>query len=198
MGSSCSILNDTEHDVWITHEVNWEEYLGITRDVVHACELGARMLALIADEGEEDMSSSNAAKQEKAGAIAKQGKAGAIAKQEKAGAIAKKKNVGWTKNDWAKVICGLQIGDEVLARLLEVSQREVEKMKRTIKEFKEKSELIKPGEKYSCPGTVSLSLRVFVMNDKLQFDDASCYTSSTAGAENFYTISSHFRKLDTY
>ena len=198
MGSSCSILNDTTHNVWITHEVNWEEYLGITRDVVHACALGARVLALIADEEEVDTSASNAAKQEKPGAIAKQEKAGAIAKQEKAGAITKKKNVGWTKRDWEQVICGLEIGDEVLAGLLEVSQREVEKMKRTIKEFKEKSDLIKPGEKYTCPGTVSLSLRVFVMNDKLQFDDASCYTSSTAGDENFYTISSHFRKLDVY
>ena len=189
MGSSCSILNDTTHNVWITHEVNWEEYLGMTRDVVHACALGAKVLAFIADEEEEDTSASNAAKQEKADAIAK---------QEKAGAITKKKNAGWTKRDWEQVTCGLQIGDEVLAGLLEVSQREVEKMKRTIKEFKEKSDLIKPGEKYTCPGTVSLSLRVFVMNDKLQFDDASCYTSSTAEDENFYTISSHFRKLDVY
>jgi len=24
MGSSCSILNDTENDVWITHGVNWK------------------------------------------------------------------------------------------------------------------------------------------------------------------------------
>ena len=186
MGSSCSILNDTTHNVWITHEVNW---LGITRDVVHACALGARVLALIADEGEGDTSSNSVAKQEKAGAIAK---------QEKAGAITKKKNAGWTKRDWEQVICGLEIGDKVLASLLEISQRDVEKMKRTIKEFKEKSDLIKPGEKYTCPGTLSLSLCVFVMNDKLQYDDASCYTSSTAGAENFYTISNHFRKLDVY
>ena len=65
----------------------------------------------------------------------------------------------------------------MLAGLLEISRREVEKMKLTIKEFKGRSELVRPGEKYTCPDALLLWLRVFVMNDKLQFDDASCYTS---------------------
>jgi hypothetical protein len=52
MGSSYSILNDTEHDVWVTHDVNWEVLIGVTRGLVNVFALGARVLALVADEEE--------------------------------------------------------------------------------------------------------------------------------------------------
>ena len=58
------------------------------------------------------------------------------------------------------------------------------------------AKLIKPGEKYTWPGTLSLHMRVYVMNDNLQYDDRACFTGPTAGSENVYPISKYFENLD--
>ncbi|CAB4025929.1 Hypothetical predicted protein [Paramuricea clavata] len=145
MGSSCSILNDTQHDVWITNREDWEILLAVIRGLVTLCEIGASVLAPLQN-----------------------------------------------------VASVLEMSDVALAKRLSINQSEAGKMKCAIKEFQGKAELIKPGEKYTWSGTLSLTMRIFVMNDKLQCDDKSCLTGPTAGSERVYTISEHFKKLDIY
>ena len=58
------------------------------------------------------------------------------------------------------------------------------------------AELIKPGEKYTWSGTLSLHMRVYVINDKLQKDDRACFTGPWVRSEKFYHISKYFKKLD--
>ena len=53
-------------------------------------------------------------------------------------------------------------------------------------------ELIKPGEKYTWSGTLSLHMRVYVKNHKLQLDEKVCFTGPTPDSENVYPISSFF------
>ena len=56
--------------------------------------------------------------------------------------------------------------------------------------------LIKPGEKYTWSGTLSLHMRVYVMNaDDLQYDERVCFTGPTADSENVYSLSQDFEKL---
>ena len=33
MGSSCSILNDTEYEVWVTDRINWPVLIGVSAGV---------------------------------------------------------------------------------------------------------------------------------------------------------------------
>ena len=158
MGSSCSILNDTKHDVWITHGINWQVFLGVTFGLFLIFTAGAALLALEAAEAETVL--------------------------------------GLSVKGWSRMKIVLAMTDAALAEALNISESEASKMKCVIKEFQEKAELIKPGEKYTWSGTLSLTMRVYVMNDKLQCDDRGCFTGPTAGSENVYTISEYFKKLD--
>ena len=179
MGSSCSILNDTHHDVWITHDVDWEVLIGATRGLVTLCTMGASVLAHVAEEEGPEVERRTSRNN-----VATRG-------------ITVKKTAGLTKKGWQNVAFVLGMSDVVLSELLSIPQSEAEKMKSAIKEFQEKAELIKPGEKYTCSGTLSPTMRVYVMNDKLQWDDQSL-AGSSEDSERVYTISEHFKKLDIY
>ena len=184
MGSSCSIVNDTEHDVWITHEVNWEVAVGVTRGLVNGLALGARVLALVAsDERERERGRERNRHNHHNMAT---------------GQLTHTRKAGMTRNDWVEVASVLEKSDEALAEVLQTSRRKTEEMRSAVREFQEKAELIKPGEKYTWHGSLSLTKRVHVMNDKLQFDDKGCFTGRTADSEKVYTISNHFRKLDVF
>jgi hypothetical protein len=111
MGSSCSILNDTQHDVWITHREDWEILIAVIRGLVTLCEMGASVLAPLQN-----------------------------------------------------VASVLEMSNVVLAKLLSITQSEAGKMKCAIKEFTEKAELIKPGEKYTD-----------MVRDSVSHDACLCY-----------------------
>lgn len=158
MGSSCSILNDTKYDVWITHGINWHVLLGVTFGLLSIFAGAAALLALEAAEAETVL--------------------------------------GLSTKGWTRMAIVLGMTDAELALALKIPQSEAAKMKCVIREFKENAQLIKPGEKYTWSGTLSLTMRVYVMNDQLQCDDRACFTGPTAGSESVYTISEYFKKLD--
>ncbi len=244
--------------MWVTHDVNWEVLIGVTRGLVNVFALGARMLALVADEEEGERRSCHevatgavtrgvatgavtrgaatgavtrgvatgavtrgaatgavtrgaatgavtrgaatgaVTRGAATGAVTRGVATGAVTRGVATGAVTQEKKAGLTKKDWVQVASVLEMSDGALAELLSISQNEAEKMTSAVQEFQEKAELIKPGEKYTWSGTLSLTMRVYVMNDKLQVDDKGCFTGSTAGSENVYTISNHFKKLDVY
>ena len=86
----------------------------------------------------------------------------------------------------------LEFFNGVLERLLDMLNREVEEDRNDMSSAK----LIKPGEKYTWFGTLSLHMRVYVRNDMQQSDDRVCFTGPIVGFENVYPISEHFTNLD--
>jgi hypothetical protein len=137
MGSKCSILNDTQHDVWITHGINWPSFVAVVTFLLSLARICTGAVNIYA------------------------GKA-------------------------------LVVFDGFIGKLLLCGTNEAQK-KRT---DRASAKLIKPGEKYTWSGTLSLHMRVYVMNDNLQYDDRACFTGPTAGSEYIYPISEYFKKLD--
>ena len=182
MGSSCSILNDTEFDVWVNHGINWTVLITSVSSVTALLTAGIGALALGAAAGV-------------GGALAG---GGALIMSE-GGIImgtAATSLVGLTATEWTAV--GLITGftASTLSTILKVSKEEVEKIQKRVKDFQNSSKLIKPGERYTVNATLSLTLKYYVMNDKLQFDDRACFTGPTANSENVYRISEYFTNLD--
>ena len=75
-------------------------------------------------------------------------------------------------------------------------KKRTEDLQEFVREFQAAATLIRPGEKYTWSGTLSLTKRVHVMNQLLQFDDKACFTGPTHGSEKVYRISKHFTRLD--
>ena len=103
---------------------------------------------------------------------------------------------GMTATQWT--IAGLvtSLSASALSTTLRITREEAERIQTQIRDFQAKAELIKPGEKYTWSGSLSLTMKVYVMNDKLQMDERACFTGPTAGSENVYPISEYFQKLD--
>ena len=97
----------------------------------------------------------------------------------------------WTK---AEKITNLTVA--ALSEPLRKAREEASKVQDDDKRFKAHAELIKPGEKYTFSGTLSLTMTVYVMNDKEQVDRRACFTGPTHDSENIYPISQYFTNLD--
>lgn len=182
MGSSCSILNDTEFDVWVNHGVNWTVLIATVGGVAALLTAGIGALAIGAGVGA-------------GGALAG---GGALIMAEEGlfmGATATTL-AGLTAVQWSAVGIVTGFSSTALATVLGISREEAEKIQKQVREFKDKSKLIKPGETYTVNATLSLTLKYYVMNEKLQFDDRACFTGPTANSENVYPISEYFQNLD--
>lgn len=182
MGSSCSVLNDTEHDVWITHGVNWKVLIASVVGVGALLSAGVGLAVLGATVGV-------------GGALL----GGGVFIMSEEGIIMGTSALtvaGLTASQWslAGVVTGLST--TALAEILKVSKEKAAEIQKHVKDFQEQSKLIKPGEKYTWSGSLSLTMRVYVMNDKLQCEDRACFTGPTANSENVYPISEYFRNLD--
>ena len=102
---------------------------------------------------------------------------------------------GLTAAQWSAVGLVTGLSSTALATTLGISREQAEKIQEQVREFKNASKLIKPGEKYTVSGTLSLTLKYYVMNEKLQFDDRACFTGPTNNSENVYPISEYFQNL---
>ena len=182
MGSSCSIVNDTEHDVWITHGVNWTVLMA-TLGAVFTLFTGGAALAV-------------------AGAAAGVGGAllggGALIMAEEGIIMGTSAMTiaGMTATQWTLAGLVTSFSATALSTTLRITREEAERIQTQIRDFQANAELIKPGEKYTWSGSLSLTMKVYVMNDKLQMDERACFTGPTAGSENVYPISEYFQKLD--
>lgn len=145
MGSSFSILNDTKHNIWVTHGINWEVLTAIIQGV--AILLTTGMAVAGASSGKTSTQVANLA------------------------------------------VVGL-------SEALRKAREEARKVQDDDKGFKAHAELIKPGEKYTFSGTLSLTMTVYVMNEELQLDKRACFTGPTHDSENIYPISQYFTNLD--
>ena len=137
MGSQCSILNDTQHNLWITHGINWPSFTAVVNFLLSLATISA----------------------------------------------------GVVNRDAGKAIVPFT---GLIGRLLLYGAAEDQKLKTD----RASAKLIKPGEKYTWSGTLSLHMRIYIMNDKLQYDEQVCFTGPTANSEKVYPISQYFKKLD--
>ena len=155
MGSSCSVLNDTEYEVWVTDRINWPVLIGVFAGVA---------VPLLA--------------------------AGVIATCV----------VHAAKGTVQLILQMLKIvgGAADIANMIseEQKKKQTEDLREFVREFQAAATLIRPGEKYTWSGTLSLTKRVHVMNQLLQFDDKACFTGPTHRSEKVYRISKHFTRLD--
>ena len=155
MGSSCSVLNDTEYEVWVTDRINWPVLIGVFAGVA---------VPLLA--------------------------AGVIATCV----------VHAAKGTVQLILQMLKIvgGAADIANMIseEQKKKQIEDLQEFVREFQAAATLIRPGEKYTWSGTLSLTKRVHVMNQLLQFDDKACFTGPTHRSEKVYRISKHFTRLD--
>ena len=174
MGSSCSILNDTEYEVWITDRINWPVLIGASAGVA-ALLLSAGVIAAFLVLGPEvggELTANMKKDMEKILTVT------ADAFQSPLG----------------REVLNLSI--ERLARVLNITEKQAEDLQKYVREFQAEAKLIRPGGKYTWSGSLSLTKRVHVMNELLQFDDKACFTGPTVGSENIYRISEHFTRLD--
>ena len=163
MGSSCSILNDTEYDVWITKRINWPLLMRVCV-VVAVPFLIAGVIAVIVI----------------CVVLAVKGKL--TVKHEHIVQMAK------MASEAAKIIFNVISKNQ--------KKKQLEDPQEFAREFQAAATLIRPGEKYTWSGTLSLTKRVRVMNELLQFDDKACFTGPTHRSEKVYLISKHFKRLD--
>ena len=182
MGSSCSILNDTEHDVWITHGVNWTALIASVGGVFALLSGGVALAAAGATLG--------------VGGALLGGGALIMAEEGIIMGTTALTVAGLTASQWSLVGIVTGLTSTALAKALRISREEVERIQKQVKDFQKNSELIKPGEKYTWSGSLSLTMTVYVMNDKVQFDQRACFTGPTDGSENVYPISEYFQNLD--
>ena len=182
MGSSCSILNDTEFDVWVCHGVNWTVLTATVGSVAALLTAGVGALALGATAGV-------------GGALAGGG-ALIMAEEGIIMGTATTTLAGLTAAQWTAVGIVTALSSSALATILNISREEAEKIKKQVEDFQRSSERIRPGDKYTVKGTLSLTMKYYVMNEKVQFDDRACFTGPTANSENVYPISEYFKKLD--
>ena len=179
MGSSCSVLNDTEYDVWITDRINWPVLIGVSAGVA-ALLLSAGGIAAFLVLGSVEAG---------VGGALSGGTAIATIYKDifKVTAVAFRSPLG-------REVLNLSI--ERLARALNITEKQAEDLQKYVRELQAEAKLIHPVERYTWSGTLSLTKRVHVMNELLQFDDKACFTGPTDGSEKVYRISEHFTRLD--
>jgi len=170
--SSCSIVNDTDYDVWMCQGVNWKVAAPIIAVV--------GVVGVIATAGM---------------GLAAVGASVGVGGVLLGGSTAGFTIVGLTATEWT--IAGLVTGlsTATLATAAGITKKEAEALQKYVRDFQEKSERIEPGGAFTWEGSLSSNKRVYVMNDKLETDNRGCLTAASAGGNNKYYISQHFTNL---
>ena len=183
MGSSCSILNDTEYDVWIIHGVNWNVIKYTVVGVAAVLSSAAAVLASLgAGAG--------------VGGTIISGGAMIMAEEGAIMGATVTTFAGLNSTQWSIISIVVDLSAKALSNYLDISKNKAEQLQKRVKDFREKAKLIKPGKSYTWSGSLSLTMTVYVMNEKVQFDQRDCWTGATAESVNEYTISKHFQQLD--
>ena len=189
MGSSCSILNDTEYEVWVTDRINWPVLIGVSAGVA-ALLISAGVIAIFLVLGPKGGGKRILEMARMVGGAATP----IIANMKNS------KKIVTATADAFQLPLGREVLNSVsierLGRALNITEKQAEDLQKFVREFQAEAKLIRPGEKYTWSGTLSLNRRIHVMNEKLQFADKACFTGPTDGSENVYRISEHFTRLD--
>ena len=177
MESSCTIKNDTDFNVWITHGGNWNGLL----DSIAAASAKATTTA-----GTEEIDQAVATD-----GCEEEGQEGPPAAKRKRHAP----NVMGGSMSRLEII--QQFAASALAETFGLSQEEAETLKSEVTSFVSAAEKKGPGEIYKWRSTYPKTLRiVYILKDTLQCDGRGCNTGFFTNID--YNISEHFvfQKLD--
>ena len=122
MGSSCSILNDTEFDVWINHGVNWTVLMATVGGVAALLTAGIGALALGAGAG--------------VGGVLAGGGALIMTEEGIIMGTTATTLAGLTATQWTAVGIVTGLSSTALATTLGISREQAEKIRKQVKEFK--------------------------------------------------------------
>lgn len=182
MGSTCSIVNNTEFDVWIYDGVNYQCLIPVVGGVLAVLTAGVGLAALGASVG--------------VGGALLGGGALIVAEEGIIMGTTAWTIAGLTAGTWTMVGIVGGVSSTVLATILGISAEDAAKIQNYVKDFQSYSKKVSPGGSYEWNGSLSVNKRVYVMNDMLQTDDRACFTGPTANSTNVYKISEYFKRLD--
>ena len=191
MGSSCSILNDTEFDVWVTHGVNWGLVDMSVTIVAALATVGTGAGSILAARGAATLAARQASS-----ILVSEASRGTITTMQVARNAQAFRFYGLTPTQWSVVNVVSSTSTPVLSKVLDIPKSEAEKLKEQVRKFKKNGTKLEPGEKYTVKATLSLNLKYYVMNEKAQFDQRGCFTGATDKSEKVYPISKYFQNLD--
>ena len=153
MGSDFVIVNNTEFDVWVTTGVNWTVLVStvvITSAVLTA---GASVASLAAGAG--------------AGGALAGGGALIMAEEGIIMGVTASTYLGLSAGAWTGVGIVTGVSSAVVSTMLNITEAEARALQKKVREFKAEAQLIKPGGRFTYPGTLSLTMTAYVMNDAL-------------------------------
>ena len=179
MGSGCSILNDTEYNVWIYHGNRWSEFNAIISDAISIVPAVLNNIGLV----NETTPTADSSADSPVHIVA--------SNAEKLSAI---DNIeGFTR---MYIVTTFDVTQ--LSQVMGLKESEAENLQKRISDLRDRAEEIKPNEEYtwnSRKGPVKTKT-VYVMNEKLQHQQRCCSTSGHLGKVRNYRISEHFKNLD--
>lgn len=175
MGSKCSIVNDTEYEVWIYNDVNYQCLIPVVGGVLAVLTAGVGLAALGASVG--------------VGGALLGGGALIVAEEGLIMGTTALTIAGLTAGQWTLIGIVGGVSSTVLASILGISAEEAAKIQNYVKDFQNRAKKVSPGGSFEWSGSLSVNMRVYVMNDMFQTDDRACFTGPTAGSTNVYPIS---------
>jgi len=174
MGSSFSVVNNTDKVVWVQQGTQWKVVMGVVGG------LGAVATCLAGIFGAIAVGATVAV-----GAVE-----GAVAVEAAAGTA-----LGLGVTGWGVTGVLSAVSAKMLTEALNIPHEQAKRMLKVIQKFKEDSVELKPGERFTFYGSLSLVRTVSAMNDRYQLHTRNCWTGPTFGSDYKYTISEHFTNL---
>ena len=174
MGSSFSIINDTDQDIWIQNNTCWNAVIWPIAGVATVATAGAAGVGMAAAAG-----GSTAMVATMSGGAATIALGGTAL------------GMSATTAGVAGTITGLSSSAVSIA--LHITKSEAEKLIKSIRDFKDGADAhLKPGERYTFDGTLSLVKTVHCMGGNLSRDKRDCWTGPTANSNHEYYVSEEF------
>ena len=150
MGSSFAVLNDKDHDIWVKHGVNWTVLMATVGSLSVVLTGGLSLAAAGAAAGVGGILAGGGAWIMSEGGIIMGTSATTFA------------GLTATQLSVATAVTSMTTG--TLSGLLNIPRADAEKIQKYVKDFQRDGKLIRPGERYTFDGSLSLTMTVYVMN----------------------------------
>ena len=178
MGSSFSVVNNTNKPIWVSHGVCKAALFGSIGGVLTVVSFGAGTIAFAAGAAAIATDSVVVAILEAEGLV--------IAAEEAAAISAE----GWS---YLSTVTGLlDAGTGITANLVGDKKDRVMSAKKKLQEVLNGYTRVEPGSRYTASGTLSLVLTAYVIYDDGQMASHDCWTGPTAGSDNEYPVTEYF------
>merc|ERR1711935_1088468 len=178
MGSSFSITNDTNHDIWVWEDVNVEAILYTVSGVLIVGGIAAGVATAGAS-----AAAGTAAGISSIAIAAAEGTVPVILSSTGVvmGTIAPATVAGLTAGTWTIVSIASGGGGAALSLILNLSLNEATKIENSINAFKKDcNRRLEPGQRYVSKGSLSLTKSIWLMSEQGEQVKRACWTGGKA------------------